>query len=189
MYLSSEQPYEKLLTHFPRSHNRDWQNKMFITFPISAPHQFTLDKSYTGKLVSPSTKTMRLEAFRIDERCSFRNRLWLGSCKIWLRFVKSVLKSEFTFGTQRDFLSVCSWTRQVFLCLSFSMCEIHSSISLSTLITGPDALVYSGTETASVHNCVNSNSALQIAFRHTIAGLGSLPITGLVTCHWTFSLA
>lgn len=187
MYLSSEHPYEKLLTYFPRSHNRDWQKK-FITFPISAPHQFTADKGYTGKLVSPSTKTMRLEAFSTDERCSFCNRPWLGSCKIWVQFVKSVVKSELSFGSAREFLGVCSWTKQVFLCLSFSMCEMYSSIWLSTLISGPDALEYSGTETASVHNCVNSSSALQITFRHTHAGLGNLPITGLVSCHWAFSL-
>lgn len=188
MYLSSEHPYEKLLTYFLKSHTKDWQKKLFITFPISAPHQFTVDKGYTGKLVSPSTKTMQLEAFRIDERCSFCNRPWPGSCKIWVQFVKSIVKSEFSFGSARGFLSVCFWTKQVFLCLSFSMCEMHSSIWLRALISGPDALGYSGMETASVHNCVNSSSALQIAFRHTNAGLGSLPITGLVTCHWAFSL-
>lgn len=188
MCLSSEHPYEKLLTPFSRSHNRDWQKKKFITFPISDLYQFTVDKGYTGKLVSPSMKTMRLEAFSIDERCSFCNRPWLGSCKIWVQFLKSVVKSEFSFGSAREFHIICSWTKQVFLCLSFSMCEMHSSIWLSTLISGPDVLGYSRMETASIHNCVNSSSALQIAFKHTNAGLGSLPIIELVICHWALSL-
>lgn len=188
MYLSSEHPCEKLLTYFPRSHNRDWQKKKFITFPVSAPHQFTVDKGYTGKLVSPSTKTVRLEAFSIDERCSLWNRPWPGSCKIWVQFVKSAVKSEFSFGSARVFPSVCSWTKQIFLCLGSPAGEMCSSISLSAHTSGADELGYSGVEIASVHICVNSSSALQIVFRHANGGPGSLSVTELVTPHWAFSL-
>lgn len=40
-------------------------------------------------------------AFRNDERCSFCNRPWLGSCKIQIPFVKSIVTSKISFGSAK----------------------------------------------------------------------------------------
>lgn len=166
--LSSEHPCEKLPTNFPRRCNRDWQKK-FITVPTSASHQFTADKGYAGKLVFPSTKTMWSVAFRNDERCSFCNRPWLGSCKIQIPFVKSKhLRSVLALPKLPQYMLVDK--------AGLPLPQFHvwnAQLWLSTPITGPDEL---GCLRISVHHCVNSSSALQIQFRHADAALESLPV-------------